>query len=217
MTLTVVKTTALTGTITNAQLAGGIDLTAKVTGTLPIANGGTNSTATTFVNATTNVTGALPIVNGGTGATSFSPGKVLQVVEGVKTTESYTTSTSYVDTGLSQAITCASASNKILCLVYQSCFKNNTNANSNGGIQIVRSGGTSGTTVLNDMMAVNNASTKESHSLSASLLFTAGSTSAITYKTQMAALVNGENFGVGRQATGAAQTRQTIVLMEIAA
>ena len=217
MTLTVVKTTALTGTITNAQLAGGIDLTSKVTGTLPIANGGTNSTATTFVNATTNVTGALPIVNGGTGATSFSPGKVLQVVEGVKITESYTTSTSYVDTGLSQAITCASASNKILCLVYQSCFKNNTNANSNGGIQIVRSGGTSGTTVLNDMMAVNNASTKESHSLSASLLFTAGSTSAITYKTQMAALVNGENFGVGRQATGAAQTRQTIVLMEIAA
>ena len=33
MTLTVVKTTALTGTITNAQLAGGIDLTSKVTGT----------------------------------------------------------------------------------------------------------------------------------------------------------------------------------------
>ena len=80
MTLTVVKTTALTGTITNAQLAGGIDLTSKVTGTLPIGNGGTNSTATTFVNAATNVTGALPIVNGGTGATSFSPGKVKQIV-----------------------------------------------------------------------------------------------------------------------------------------
>ena len=204
-------------TINLAALGDTINLSTEVTGTLPTGNGGTGSTATTFVNATTNVTGALPIVNGGTGATSFSPGKVLQVVEGVKTTESYTTSTSYVDTGLSQAITCSSASNKILCLVYQSCFKNNTNANSNGGIQIVRSGGTSGTTVLNDMMAVNNASTKESHSLSASLLFTAGSTSAITYKTQMAALVNGENFGVGRQATGAAQTRQTIVLMEIAA
>ena len=84
MTLTVVKTTALTGTITNAQLAGGIDLTAKVTGTLPIGNGGTNSTATTFVNATTNVTGALPIVNGGTGATSFSPGKVNQVISATR-------------------------------------------------------------------------------------------------------------------------------------
>jgi len=67
------------------------------------------------------------------------------------------------------------------------------------------------------MMANNATTTKESHSLSASLLFDAGSTSAITYKTQFAALVNGESFGVGRQATGAAQTRQTIVLMEIAA
>lgn len=32
--------------VTNAMLAGSIDLTSKVTGTLPIANGGTNSTAT---------------------------------------------------------------------------------------------------------------------------------------------------------------------------
>ena len=44
MALTVVKTTALSGTITNAQLAGSIDLTAKVTGALPIANGGTAAT-----------------------------------------------------------------------------------------------------------------------------------------------------------------------------
>jgi hypothetical protein len=70
MALTVVKTTALSGTITNAQLAGSIDLTAKVTGTLPIANGGTNSTSTTFVNAATNMTGTLPIANGGTAITS---------------------------------------------------------------------------------------------------------------------------------------------------
>lgn len=61
MALTVVK---------NAGLAGSIDLTAKVTGTLPIANGGTNSTSTTFVNMTSNVTGTLPIANGGTNSTS---------------------------------------------------------------------------------------------------------------------------------------------------
>ena len=54
MALTVVKTTALSGTITNAQLAGSIDLTSKVTGTLPTGNGGT-------------------------GATSFSPGKIVQL------------------------------------------------------------------------------------------------------------------------------------------
>jgi hypothetical protein len=37
-----------------------------VTGTLPIANGGTGTTSTTFTNLTTNVTGLLPIANGGT-------------------------------------------------------------------------------------------------------------------------------------------------------
>jgi len=49
MALTVVKTSALSGTITNAQLAGSIDLTSKVTGALPIANGGTALTSG-FVN-----------------------------------------------------------------------------------------------------------------------------------------------------------------------
>jgi hypothetical protein len=41
-------------------------LTTDVTGTLPIANGGTGTTSTTFANLTTNVTGILPIANGGT-------------------------------------------------------------------------------------------------------------------------------------------------------
>jgi hypothetical protein len=53
---------------TFAQVA----LTTDVTGTLPIANGGTGSTSTTFANLTTNVTGTLPIANGGTAQTSFT-------------------------------------------------------------------------------------------------------------------------------------------------
>ena len=77
MTLTVVKTSALSGTITNAQLAGSIDLTSKVTGTLPTGNGGTGSTATTFVNVASNVTGTLPAANGGTGSYKLTaPGKI---------------------------------------------------------------------------------------------------------------------------------------------
>jgi hypothetical protein len=47
-------------------------LSTDVTGTLPIANGGTGSTSTTFANLTTNVTGTLPITNGGTAQTSFT-------------------------------------------------------------------------------------------------------------------------------------------------
>jgi hypothetical protein len=63
----------LTGTVTstgNLTLGGaltGVNLATQVTGTLPIANGGTGSTSTTFVNLASNVTGTLPVANGGTG------------------------------------------------------------------------------------------------------------------------------------------------------
>ena len=52
--------------------AGSVDLTSTVTGTLPIANGGTGSTSTTFVNATANITGVVPAANLGTGTASSS-------------------------------------------------------------------------------------------------------------------------------------------------
>jgi len=50
-------------------------------------------------------------------ATAASGGKVLQVVQDVSTTEESTTSTSYVDTALSIAITPSAATSKILVIV----------------------------------------------------------------------------------------------------
>jgi hypothetical protein len=54
-----------------------VSLTTDVTGTLPIANGGTGTTSTTFANLTTNVTGTLPVGNGGTGATTLTANNVI--------------------------------------------------------------------------------------------------------------------------------------------
>ena len=61
--------TPSSGTLTSCT---GLPLTTGVTGTLPIANGGTGTTSTTFVSLTTNVTGTLPLANGGTGVTSLA-------------------------------------------------------------------------------------------------------------------------------------------------
>jgi len=72
--------TGVTGTLPIANGGTGTtsttftNLTTNVTGTLPIANGGTGSTSTTFVNAATNITGTLPVANGGTGITSLGTG-----------------------------------------------------------------------------------------------------------------------------------------------
>ena len=59
--------TPSSGTLTSCT---GLPMTTGVTGTLPIANGGTNSTATAYCSLTTNISGTLPVANGGTGVTS---------------------------------------------------------------------------------------------------------------------------------------------------
>jgi hypothetical protein len=67
-------TVTSSGSLTLGGALSGVNLASQVTGTLPVANGGTGSTATTFVNLTSNVTGTLPVANGGTGITSFGSG-----------------------------------------------------------------------------------------------------------------------------------------------
>jgi hypothetical protein len=53
----------ISGGVAAAPSYGKIGLATHVSGTLPIANGGTGSTATQFVNLATNVTGNLPVTN----------------------------------------------------------------------------------------------------------------------------------------------------------
>lgn len=62
----------ISGGVGVAPSWGKIALTTHVSGTLPVANGGTGTTSTTFVNLASNVTGTLPVANGGTGLTSIA-------------------------------------------------------------------------------------------------------------------------------------------------
>ena len=67
----------ISGGVAAAPSWGKIGLATHVSGTLPIANGGTGTTSTTFVDLATNVTGTLPVGNGGTGAATFTANNVL--------------------------------------------------------------------------------------------------------------------------------------------
>ena len=78
-----VETASSTSTLTNKTISGSsntitnVPLSTAVTGTLPIANGGTGTSSTTFANLSTNVTGTLPVANGGTGAASLTANNVI--------------------------------------------------------------------------------------------------------------------------------------------
>ena len=75
--ITLTGTVTSTGSLTLGGTLSGVNLASQVTGTLPIANGGTGTTSTTFANLTTNVTGTLPVGNGGTGAATLTANNVL--------------------------------------------------------------------------------------------------------------------------------------------
>ena len=68
-----------------------VSLASGVTGTLPIANGGTGSTSTTYASLTANVTGTLPVANGGTGITSFGTGVATALGGNINTSGGYVT------------------------------------------------------------------------------------------------------------------------------
>lgn len=131
-----IVSTGDTGTVTNTMLAGSIDLTTKVTGTLPVANGGTG--ATTFTDAGVligNTTGAVQVTTAGTAGqvlTSNGAGvdptfqaaagasKVVQIIYVSKTDTASTASTTF-GAVMSGTITPTSASNKIIVLAVLAC------------------------------------------------------------------------------------------------
>lgn len=121
--ITLTGTVTSSGSLTLGGTLSGVSLTTQVSGTLPIANGGTGTTSTTFVNLASNVTGTLPVANGGTGQTSLTANYALfgNGTSGVNASSllqivgSYIRPTAYADTvvaagntGTALTLTCTS-------------------------------------------------------------------------------------------------------------
>ena len=106
-------------TIANADIANStINLTSKVTGTLPVANGGTGLAALgTSLQVLRTNTGATALEYA-TLSTGAAAGQVIQVITATESTQRTTTSTSFVTASntLSVTITPSSASNKIFII-----------------------------------------------------------------------------------------------------
>jgi hypothetical protein len=223
--------TPSSGTLTSCT---GLPLTTGVTGTLPIANGGTGSTTAatvagtgisvsgTFPNQTVTNSGVTSIVagtgisiSGATGAVTIasSPatGSVVQVVSTTKVDTFSSTSTTFTDiTGLSVTITPSSASNKILVIYnFQAAVSSGEYA---CGFQLVRNSTAicTGTASSNRYAATNfNVSsgvTDQSWAMGMNFLDSPATTSAITYKVQGLAQ-SGGTFVIGRTVADTDTTR----------
>jgi hypothetical protein len=183
----------------------------------------TTTGAIAYRSATANVNTALPI--GSTGnvltvvggvpawAAPAGGGKVLQVVESSTQTIAQTNSTSFVDTNLSATITPTLATSKVLVMVTQNGCGRFTTAGNKWKIQLLR-----GATDIGNNgdfgMEGNGTAANRGYTYAINVLDTPATTSAITYKTQIA----NTNAAGGAEAqvyNSTQSTKSTIVLMEI--
>jgi hypothetical protein len=144
--------------------------------------------------------------------TVFPAGAVLQVVSG--STSTYTTSatSTFADTSLTATITPTRNTSKILVLMsHAGCGK----ATNNTALQIKILRGATQIVYLEDIGA-STGTTAENYigSISVNYLDSPATTSATTYKSQMASRAN--NATVYVQGYGSALVTSTITLMEIA-
>jgi hypothetical protein len=183
-----------------------------------------SATANTNTRLAIGSTGNVLTVSGGVPvwAAPAGGGKVLQVIQTVKTDTFSSTSTSYTDiTGLSASITPASASNKVLVLVtVQGMGRENVM-----GLQLVRGataigGGTAAGSRLSAFAANKIADFDSQFTMATNYLDSPATTSSTTYKVQF--VINAGTGFINRSSndTDAAysyRTASTITLLEIGA
>ena len=117
------------------------------------------------------------------------PGHVIQVISGTTSSQVENTTTSYADTGLTASITCSSASSKVLVLVTQQTASVRAGSTyTNSKFKLLRDS----TSILEQagdapmVLVTNGTAIRWIGNLHYEHLDSPSSTSALTYKTQVA-------------------------------
>ena len=174
--------------------------------------------------------GGLPTGTVTSNTCNFSPGKILQVVEGSTTTQVEVTSTSLTDSGLSATIT-PSAGTKILVLVNQHYCIYRHDDDNGGGIVLLRGSTIIGSYLKNasnkywglgmDAQDGNMIRIENRHRWNFSYLDTHGAngSTAVTYKTQGAVYAGSDDEKITFQRDGGsgADPGSYLQLIEVAA
>ena len=149
----------------------------------------------------------------------FNEGKILQVLQNTKLDVGSTTSTSFVDTGLSQAITPSSSSSKILCMY---CVEISHHKSVVSSLNLVRGS----TAILQPSSGSNQSTSMNYHGGGgymnrqvSNFLDSPNTTSATTYKVQYK--TNNSSYGIfintWYDSSGSWSATSSLTLMEIAA
>jgi hypothetical protein len=120
--------------------------------------------------------------------TQASAGCVLQVVQATTTTQVSNSTTTFVDTNLTATITPKFTTSKVLVIVNQSIWKQTTNVSNGVDLKLIRNSTDLGRFAY--AILFTNSALEVYGSVSVSYLDSPASTSAVTYKTQLANQVN---------------------------
>jgi hypothetical protein len=136
-------------------------------------------------------------------------GKVLQVIQDTQTSATTSSSSTYADTGLSVSITPSSATSKVLVLVNGTCGRSNANSSQGIGLKLVRD--STDIQQIHELDTYTGGSLRFETTFSAAYLDSPATTSATTYKIQLAAYANAASVWVNDWGVS------TIIVMEIGA